>query len=161
MSKKSLEMQIHGLFDRIEPVLDRANNMTANVNSGLENFNNVKNTFNDIGNKINTFQQFKNEGKQLDIEMQRLKNDLAEIISNHQEKMNIINKVFADRRNVFDNLFHLLERGLFEGSEEAVFIASTMINSQLEKNPLLMIQEYKTQHKKIDFHSGKPLELDF
>lgn len=170
MSEKitKIKNEMNSVLDKLDSILDKTNKVTSNVNSAVENFSSSMVQFGDNIDKLNNiadksiqlFSQY-NESKRIDLEMQQLQNDLVNIVSNHKENMSIINNVFLERRNVIDKLFNVIDKGILQNNDQVVFMSMNLINATLERNPLLMLQQYKKSNNEIDFSNNKPLELDF
>lgn len=170
MSEKitKIKNEMNSVLDKLDSILDKTNKVTSNVNSAVENFSSSMVQFGDNIEKLNNiadksiqlFSQY-NESKRIDLEMQQLQNDLVNIVSNHKENMSIINNVFLERRNVIDKLFNVIDKGILQNNDQVVFMSMNLINATLERNPLLMLQQYKKSNNEIDFSNNKPLELDF
>lgn len=167
MSEK-VKVRMNSIFDRLDSILDETNNVTSNINLTVENFSNSMlqvgeniDKLNRIGDKgVQLLSQY-NESKRIDLEIQKLQNNLVQIVSNHQQEMNIISNIFLERRNVIDKLFNIIDKGILQNNDQLVFMSMNLINATLEKNPLLILQQYKNSNKSIDFSNDKPLELDF
>src|SRR5690554_7755915 len=161
----SLEHKMRSVFDRLNTLLDRTDKsldkvdsiadkgvkISSNINSTAEHISNSVstiskslNTVNDIGNKaISIYEQY-NESKRLDIEMQKIQNELAEIVSNLHKEINLINHIFSERRNVIDRLLPVIDKGVLDRNDELVFMSMNLINAVLEKNPLIILQDRKS-----------------
>lgn len=125
---------------------------------------NISNSAEKIGNNLDKVAQLQSlfiESKKLDIQMQQLRNDLAEIISNHKQEMSLITNIFLERKYVIDKLFAIIDQGIITNNDQLVFMSMNLINATLERNPLLILQQYKNPNNTIDFNNNKPLEIDF
>lgn len=119
----------------------------------LENVNNI---FGHISNIANQYV----EGKRLDVEVQKLRNELATIISSHQQEMEIIRSVFQERQMIFKKFFEIIDHGIENNNDELLINTMQIINNLAMINPLKHIESRKINNK-IDLDNDEPLQLNF
>lgn len=100
------------------------------------------------------------ESKKIDLEVQRLRNELTQIILNHKNEMVVIESVFRERKMFFDQLFKVIDKGLVDGNSEFVHFGMSLANALINVNPLAIISDY-SERKMVDLNNNKPLELNF
>ncbi len=146
----------------VNPLVEASTKITKPINKTLETFNNSVTTTKDVTNNIVHINELWIEGKRIDLEFKKAHNEFIRIITNHQKELHIINQIFDERKYIFEKLFKVVDTGLLMGNNEMVIITMQMINAVLNKNPLMMLEEYRNSNvKELNFENNEPFELDF
>lgn len=127
--------------------LQIADNMVSNMNTIFGSLSNIANQY--------------AESKRLDVEIQKLKNQLVSIFYNHQQEMTIIQNVFSERHMIFQKLFTIVDYGMDNNNDKLLIATMQMINNLAMKNPLEMLEHKRGSNNKIHLDNEEPLQLNF
>lgn len=97
------------------------------------------------------------ESKRLDNENLKLKNELAEIVSNFKLKQGFLQMFFSERSRILDKHFEVIDKGMRENNDELILSGLRGASEFVIKNPLEDFENFK----KIILDKSTPLELDF
>ena len=146
----------------VTPIVNATNSVTKPINTTLDTVNNSMNSARNVYGDFIKINELWVEGKRIDLEFQKAYNEFVKIITDHQNELHIINKIFDERKYVFEKLFKLIDSGLLIGNDDIVIKAMQMVNAVLNRNPLMMIEEYRNSNtKELNFNNDEPFELDF
>lgn len=129
----------------------------TNVELADNMISNVNNIFNSLSHIANQFV----EGKRLDVEVQVLQNQLAEIISRHYKEMEIIQQVFYERQSIFKKLFQVIDYCIENKNDAMLLETMRFINNLAMKNPIAIIERGGNKERTIKFDDDEPLQLNF
>lgn len=159
--------ELNNFFSELEknvvnPLVEATTTITKPINTTLETLNESTSLSIDMSNNLIKINELWVEGKRIDLEFEKAYNEFVQIITNHQKELHIINKIFDERKYIFEKLFKVIDTGLLIGNNDMVIKTMQMINAVLNKNPLMMIEEYRNSNvKELNFDNDEPFELDF
>ncbi|OXA77864.1 hypothetical protein SAMN05444397_11444 [Flavobacterium aquidurense] len=139
--------EVEILYDKIEQASDKYLQKTQDLSDNIQKISRLAN---DMGNIYV-------ESKRLDNENLKLKNELTTILSEFKLKQSIINNVFAERSQIIDKHFEIIDKGLKENNEKLILEGLKGVSDFVSKNPL----ENFDLFKKVLTDKNTPLELDF
>ncbi|TDO95601.1 hypothetical protein [Flavobacterium sp. 245] len=139
--------EVEILYEKIEQASDKYLQKTQDLSDNIQKISGLAN---DMGNIYL-------ESKRLDNENLKLKNELTTILSEFKLKQSIINNVFAERSQIIDKHFEIIDKGLKENNEKLILEGLKGVSDFVSKNPL----ENFDLFNKVLTDKNTPLELDF
>ena len=141
-------------FENTKSFLNQINEFASKSNENLKLTNQKLQSTTDLIDKVGNIYI---ESKRIDNDNLKLKNELANIVSDFKIKQGYLQAIFAERTRIIDKHFEVIDKGLRENNDALVLQGLRGASEFVSTNPLDNFDNFKN----ILLDKNAPLELDF